>query len=751
MSFTQIKNVHWEIGPGRLINTNNNKSVMGSNCVVKHFFNFKDTDVQEYCAIIHIKREDGQTRYKVMSPDIEGIFTLDENSWITEIGGSIFASLFLYEQSDISVDEETGNYIVLNEVAPIYVSYIFKLTEVIAGAVAKSPLEDLDPTSLEAYTINILKEARKYNPEETLIPATTNQAAINYIFGEVELNAEEIANLEDRKANRSGDTFTGKVELAPISDPEFSKNSPVLKMTSSKIDQLDRTAVLEKESPFLRPMTGDNPSEIYISPDGINFYAVAYGTNRFVYRFVASTPWDVTTIALHSSYSYAAQDTVGRGLFFSTDGTKMFLIGSSSDRVHEYILSTPWDITTARYSNNSLLVSSYDTTPEGLFFSADGTKLFITGSSSDKVIRFNMSTPWSVASALYHSEFYVGGIETLPTGLHFNTDGTILFVVGSGFPSGADQITVYELENPYEISAATYSYAYRLSYENTPQSLFFRPDGLKMYMLGASADIIRQYNVFLPFELLPDVAYAEVKTSFLLKNAIISGERKLVMTYEEPQLPEQTVFTSYYHETKGMIFDVNYIKTKAIEIGSLRISDYENNTEIYGRNIYLELFSWMFVFEGGSFFISSDGVSADGLAYYTENAYYCGVGEDITFSTNYQTKQTYIRELVKIAPVAEESGEPDFSNTENELENSFIRTTYSVATALYIANVKNGHLKAEIIANTTITLDKEIFIMAWNGTTPQLLYTANINFPVSGLLDININNGQIVGTFVASA
>jgi len=41
------------------------------------------------------------------------------------------------------------------------------------------------------------------------------------------------------------------------------------------------------------------------------------------------------------SFSVAAQDTTPQGLAFSPDGTKMFVVGLSGDAVYEYIISIP--------------------------------------------------------------------------------------------------------------------------------------------------------------------------------------------------------------------------------------------------------------------------------------------------------------------------------------------------------------------------------------------------------------------------
>ena len=47
------------------------------------------------------------------------------------------------------------------------------------------------------------------------------------------------------------------------------------------------------------------------------------------------TSWDVTTMVQTNSFSVSAQEIVPEGIFFSTDGTKMYIVGSGGDQVNE--------------------------------------------------------------------------------------------------------------------------------------------------------------------------------------------------------------------------------------------------------------------------------------------------------------------------------------------------------------------------------------------------------------------------------
>ena len=90
--------------------------------------------------------------------------------------------------------------------------------------------------------------------------------------------------------------------------------------------------------------------------------------------------------------------TSPQGVAFSSDGTKMFVVGNIGDDVNEYTLSTPFDVSTASFVD-AFSVASQDTTPRGVAFSSDGAKMFVVGNAGDDVNEYTLSTPFDVSTA----------------------------------------------------------------------------------------------------------------------------------------------------------------------------------------------------------------------------------------------------------------------------------------------------------------------------------------------------------------
>ena len=76
--------------------------------------------------------------------------------------------------------------------------------------------------------------------------------------------------------------------------------------------------------------------------------------------------------------SKSIDDQFYLGLNFNNDGTKMYTVnGSGSDAVIEYILTTPYDISTATVNNTKNVSRGGDTQATQVVFNNDGTKMFI--------------------------------------------------------------------------------------------------------------------------------------------------------------------------------------------------------------------------------------------------------------------------------------------------------------------------------------------------------------------------------------
>ena len=238
------------------------------------------------------------------------------------------------------------------------------------------------------------------------------------------------------------------------------------------------------------------PRELAFSNDGKKFFVVGY-QGKDINEYHMTTAFDVSTASYDSSFSVNDQETSPHGLAFNSDGTKMFVSGYAGQDVNEYTLNTAWDVSTANFVD-SFSVSSQDTEPRGLTFSNDGTKMFITGNTGDTLEEYTLSTGYDVSTASHTTSLDISSFDNDPRGIAFNSDGTRMFFNGQE----NDQIHEFTLETAFDISTATYVSATSLaSFDTGAEAIVFNNDGSKLFVLGNDGNDVSEYALASPFNL----------------------------------------------------------------------------------------------------------------------------------------------------------------------------------------------------------------------------------------------------------
>ncbi|MCD5381737.1 MAG: LamG domain-containing protein [Candidatus Pacebacteria bacterium] len=120
----------------------------------------------------------------------------------------------------------------------------------------------------------------------------------------------------------------------------------------------------------------------------------------------------------------------------------MFVLDTSGNDVHEHILSTAWDVSTASHESNYDF-TTYETSAQGITFNTDGTAMCISGIDSDEIQTFSLSVGYDLSSTITHEHSQSISTHIVdPNGLVFNNDGTRLYVVDAD----PEDVTMYDLD-----------------------------------------------------------------------------------------------------------------------------------------------------------------------------------------------------------------------------------------------------------------------------------------------------------------
>jgi len=172
-------------------------------------------------------------------------------------------------------------------------------------------------------------------------------------------------------------------------------------------------------------------------------------------------------------------DRVSSGMSFKPDGTIMYLTGRTNNKVYQYTLSTAWDLSTVSYASKTLNNSSQTTNAYGGQISEDGTKFYLglVASPPDEILQYNLSTAWDLSTGSYSQSFTLSGTQ-YATSIQFKPDGTKYFIQHN------ETLYQYSMSTPWDISTS--------SYDNVSVT---RTEGTYSYPVGWGKDGESIYSV----------------------------------------------------------------------------------------------------------------------------------------------------------------------------------------------------------------------------------------------------------------
>jgi len=252
----------------------------------------------------------------------------------------------------------------------------------------------------------------------------------------------------------------------------------------------DITTVRFDQTKVFRKLNDSSYYGVFFKPDGTKMYYI-HSTADKVIEVDLSVAWDIASgndDASLAELDISGQETSPTELYIKPDGTEMYQVGVAGDDVNQWTLSTAWDITSATYTQ-SFSVATEEISPRGLTFKSDGTKMYVGGTTSDKIHEYDLSTAWDISTASLNdsSTFTVGDFGSY--GLAFNDDGTKIFAAAS------NNIIEYTMSTAYDITTASLTHTYNQRGDANANvsafGIYYKPDGTRFFIAGSTG--IQEY------------------------------------------------------------------------------------------------------------------------------------------------------------------------------------------------------------------------------------------------------------------
>ena len=165
------------------------------------------------------------------------------------------------------------------------------------------------------------------------------------------------------------------------------------------------------------------------------------------------------------------------------------------------------------FVGSTTIFTSTETNPREVYVTPSGDYLFLIGAGSDRIQRLDMSTPFDIEtgsastsqvirtadlSAIAGSGF---GSEGNTRGIFFRRDGLKLYIVGTSL----DTVACFNLSIAWDLSSTiTFDSKRSLLYSSnisggqftpTAHQVFFKPDGLRFYIADSLVDAILEFSI----------------------------------------------------------------------------------------------------------------------------------------------------------------------------------------------------------------------------------------------------------------
>lgn len=227
---------------------------------------------------------------------------------------------------------------------------------------------------------------------------------------------------------------------------------------------------------------------------------------KTVEQYRCSTPWEATGATLvFSSPMLNAQEPSITGGCMSSGGDRLFMIGAGN-KVYEYILASPWDISTVTYSGVNFSVTAQTLIARDVAFKKDGLKMWIAETGYHPIYEYTLTVPYDLTTATFTAThlnwaavpgYVVGGgafvfnpfsvapQDTDPRAVCFGDKGRMMYIAGAQ----TGKVYQYTLLTAYRADSAVYSGVMFSAIDTTIQGLSFSSDGLILFTADISGKI----------------------------------------------------------------------------------------------------------------------------------------------------------------------------------------------------------------------------------------------------------------------
>ena len=252
-----------------------------------------------------------------------------------------------------------------------------------------------------------------------------------------------------------------------------------------------------------------------------NYFNGTNNATAFV-QYSLGTNFDPTTI--NSTYVYYPPAFLSgpQNISFNSNGLRAYFFNSGYTRIERLSLTAAYDLSTASY-NSAIQMNGPVDTGSDVTVSHDGKKLILCNNSTEHIQAYNLSTAFDVNTISFeypHVEYADTSANTSqPSGVFFKPDGLRMFIIDYG----NDKVLEYHLTTAWDVATAYYVRDFYVGGQNSdPHDLYIKDDGSKLFVFGRSGSKMYEYTLNNAWE-VSSVTYVQASVALNSINYGIQG------------------------------------------------------------------------------------------------------------------------------------------------------------------------------------------------------------------------------------
>lgn len=242
------------------------------------------------------------------------------------------------------------------------------------------------------------------------------------------------------------------------------------------------------EATFDTSSQTNTPTSATFNGSGTKVFVSSENGEKII-EYSVSQPFDLSSgiSATGAELSVSTEDVNPQDVAFNASGTKLYMIGGVTGEIYQYSLSSAYDL-----SSSVSLDTSFDTGAAALTsaaFGSGGSKLYVADFTNQEIVGYTLSTAFDLSSTItIDGTLDVSGQGGDITGVELG--GGDLFTITNAAS------TVYKYDFNSSLSSATFSgETFDASSDTSdPRDLEFSNDGSTLFITGFGSNLIYQYE-----------------------------------------------------------------------------------------------------------------------------------------------------------------------------------------------------------------------------------------------------------------